>query len=669
MHGAIIACRSMTLAAHHVHGPAGGPRHRPADRRAERLGQAGAGPLHHQAHQDDHQHRDEDRQQHGEDDDGENGCAHGSRVLARAPRRATEVVAAMVLLACSSPRPSGSGVVIRRSHAAAGMLRPWDSSWRWCCWSLGGWRSGRGSSRRCSWRCWCRPPAGGCGRTAGCSGASRRWWPSACAVVVVLPDGRLPIPPGGGRLVTPSYDGHAVQPQPIALSVPQHPGLAANGASTMHDDAWATDSYQGPGPLGKDPEVTTSWYGLEECATLAVRPGRPAGRALRRPHGPVMHVLDPETMRPVETLDLPDREEVGQAAVGGPLRRRLLLPRRRGARGRRDDRPPGADRRQPTGGRPDRRGRPRPRRGAGRRLPGRAAARLGGQHLVRHPGRAASASAGGTGDPTPLDLDGEIANSIAVDDTGVYLVTTQALVKVAFDEHRQPEVVWQTAYDHGTRAEARPAQRRQRHDADGAAQRAGGDHRQRRPADARAVLRRARRRPGLRGRGVRRRARARPTTPWSRSATRASWSRTTTATGAAGARCSAARRRRAGARGRRPGHRRVLGAAGAPTRSPRPRWPRCRWPPGWSTPTQAAPLVGRERVVPHRHRRPDRRDRVLGPHRHRHAVQQPLLRGDARAATDRRTSPRWAGWSGSATARACLPIRGGFAGLLVPWRL
>jgi hypothetical protein len=57
----------------------------------------------------------------------------------------------------------------------------------------------------------------------------------ATAVVVLLPDGRLPIPPGGGLLVTSSYDGHAVEPHPIALSVPQHPGLAAKGISTIHE--------------------------------------------------------------------------------------------------------------------------------------------------------------------------------------------------------------------------------------------------------------------------------------------------------------------------------------------------------------------------------------------------------------------------------------------------
>ena len=38
---------------------------------------------------------------------------------------------------------------------------------------------------------------------------------------------------------------------------------------------------------------------------------------------------------------------------------------------------------------------------------------------------------------------------MAADETGVYVVTTEALVKVALDDDRQPSVVWQTAYDHG----------------------------------------------------------------------------------------------------------------------------------------------------------------------------------------------------------------------------
>ena len=272
-------------------------------------------------------------------------------------------------------------------------------------------------------------------------------------VVVLVPDGRLPIPPGGGLLVTSSYDGHAVEPQPIVLSVPQHPGLAANGTSTMHDDAWATDSYQGPGPLGKNPEVTTAWYGLEECATLAFDP---AGRLVALcgdRSGPVLHLLDPETMRPLETLDLPDREDSDRQpwedlcggayfyldaqarAVIATTDRRVLTVDTDGLET--------IDQIDLNGVVPD-----------DDCLVALLPDWEGNTWYVTQDGRVGVA--GGTGDPTPLDLAEEIANSIAADDTGVYLVTTEALVKVALDSIGQPEVVWQTAYDHGS--ERKPGQ-------------------------------------------------------------------------------------------------------------------------------------------------------------------------------------------------------------------
>jgi hypothetical protein len=266
----------------------------------------------------------------------------------------------------------------------------------------------------------------------------------ATAVVVLLPDGRLPIPPGGGLLVTSSYDGHAVEPQPIALSVPQHPGLAANGSSTMHDDAWATDSYQGPGPLGRDPEVTTSWYGLKECATLAFDPdGRLVALCGDRT-GPVLHVLDPETLRPLETLDLPDREDsdkrpwedlCGGAYFYLDAQARAIVAT--------------TDRRVLTVDSSD--------------LEVVDEVDLhdvvpdddclvavlpdwdGNTWYVTQDGRV-----GVAGGAAPLDLEGEIANSIAADDTGVYLVTTDAFLKVALDDAGEPAVQWQTAYDNGS---------------------------------------------------------------------------------------------------------------------------------------------------------------------------------------------------------------------------
>jgi hypothetical protein len=272
----------------------------------------------------------------------------------------------------------------------------------------------------------------------------------AIGVVVVVPDGRLPIPPGGGLLVTSSYDGHAVEAQPIDLAVPQHPALAPNGSSSMHDDSWATDSYQGAGPLGRDPEVSSAWYGLEECATLAFdAEGRLVALCGNRV-GPVMHVLDPGTMRPVDTFDLPEREKSDKRpwedlcggayfyldgddrAVVATTDRRVLTVDTAGLEQVDEvdlgDVVPDDD--CLVALLPDWSGNP---------------------WYVTQDGRV-----GVAGGADPLSLDGEIANSVAADDTGVYLVTTEAFVKVALDDAGAPEIVWQTAYDNGE--EKKPGQ-------------------------------------------------------------------------------------------------------------------------------------------------------------------------------------------------------------------
>ena len=175
--------------------------------------------------------------------------------------------------------------------------------------SPGGSRSGRGSSRCCWSRCWCRPPDGGCGPTAGRWVAWSRWWAPRSRWWWSCPTGGCRSRRAAGCSSRSSYDGHAATAQPIELAVPQHPGLAPNGRSSMHDDGWATDAYAGPGPLGRDPEVDSSWYGLEECATLAFDSRDRIVALCGNRSGPVMHVLDPDSMRPVETFELPDREK------------------------------------------------------------------------------------------------------------------------------------------------------------------------------------------------------------------------------------------------------------------------------------------------------------------------------------------------------------------------
>lgn len=113
------------------------------------------------------------------------------------------------------------------------------------------------------------------------------------AVVVLLPDGLLPIPGAGGLLVSPGYEGRQVAAKPLEVQEPsQHPWLADSQASR-------------PGPLGDLPEAETAWYGLESCHSMQfASTGRLVAICSDR-RGPVLRVIDPEAMRPVATKRLP----------------------------------------------------------------------------------------------------------------------------------------------------------------------------------------------------------------------------------------------------------------------------------------------------------------------------------------------------------------------------
>lgn len=129
-------------------------------------------------------------------------------------------------------------------------------------------------------------------------------------LVIVVPDGWLPVPPGPGVLATPAYQGRPATPRRVpAGEVPAHPHLAANGLNSMHNDAWATDAYEVSGPLGRQPHVDTAWFGIEECATITFdREGRLV-TLCGDINGPSLHVIDPETMRKRASMDLPERQK------------------------------------------------------------------------------------------------------------------------------------------------------------------------------------------------------------------------------------------------------------------------------------------------------------------------------------------------------------------------
>jgi len=118
----------------------------------------------------------------------------------------------------------------------------------------------------------------------------------------------LPIPSTPGSLFVPHFIGSAATAAPIAsFDVPQNPFMAPNGRNNMHNDAYGTNAYSWTGPLGRKPVVTTRTYGVEECATQAFdTAGRIVGLCgnLR---GPVLRLINPQTLAIIATQQLPPR--------------------------------------------------------------------------------------------------------------------------------------------------------------------------------------------------------------------------------------------------------------------------------------------------------------------------------------------------------------------------
>ena len=126
--------------------------------------------------------------------------------------------------------------------------------------------------------------------------------------VVLLPDGTLPIPTTGGLVVTPDYTGRQVSAKPIDSDEPtQHP--------------WMADfALYRPGPVGDLTQADTAWHGMRGCRKLTFdSTGRLVGMC-RDVRGPLLRVIDAETMKPLASKRLPtapDTDDPVRADVCG----------------------------------------------------------------------------------------------------------------------------------------------------------------------------------------------------------------------------------------------------------------------------------------------------------------------------------------------------------------
>jgi len=94
------------------------------------------------------------------------------------------------------------------------------------------------------------------------------------------------------------------------LPVPQHPHLAPNGRSNMHNDAYMTDTYEIDGPAGEKPIVRLKSYAddINTCVTLAFdRQDRILTTSAVMLEFRIL-LLDPESLEVLASYPLPPRD-------------------------------------------------------------------------------------------------------------------------------------------------------------------------------------------------------------------------------------------------------------------------------------------------------------------------------------------------------------------------
>lgn len=274
-------------------------------------------------------------------------------------------------------------------------------------------------------------------------------------LVVVVPDGWLPIPQSPGALATPSYVGRPAMPSPITVAeLPQHPHLARNGTASMHNDASASGAYTWAGPLGLQPEVETAWFGLQDCATITVDSRDRLVALCGDRSGPSLHVIDPDTMRKAASKDLPEWLHGDEAASDACSAEAFYLDERDRAVLATTDRRVLAVRTSDGAGEPelstDQSWDLKPYVPFGDCLVGLLPDWSGRIWWVSHDGLVGTI-APDSGQVRVIDLDETVSSSLATDDSGgVFAVTEVALLRLVAGPDGTPGIAWRTAYDGGS---------------------------------------------------------------------------------------------------------------------------------------------------------------------------------------------------------------------------
>ena len=112
--------------------------------------------------------------------------------------------------------------------------------------------------------------------------------------------GELPIPALPTDFLTEPFSGTPATANPLPhQEIKQNPSLSANGTSSMHNDAYASDAYEVSGPLGRSLKVRSAWYGVSECATVAFDSRKRMVGLCGDLQGFKLRLIDPGTLRTI----------------------------------------------------------------------------------------------------------------------------------------------------------------------------------------------------------------------------------------------------------------------------------------------------------------------------------------------------------------------------------
>jgi len=266
----------------------------------------------------------------------------------------------------------------------------------------------------------------------------------------------VPIPSDPRDAVVQPFTGRAATAQPYAAQrIPRNPFMAANERSNIHNDAYQTDAYNAPGPLGRDPKVTSTMFAAE-CASVTFDSKGRIVTVCVSPTGATLRMLDPKTLATLATYELPPREpgtfsfdnfsgggyfylDNRDRAVVATFTGHILVIAEDGTNGQGFKLVRDVDVSQATGG-----------SGIQSALPDWA----GRIWFVTVSGVVGYVTPGNVVRSMRLPQGETIANSFAMDESGgVFIVSTHALYR--FDvRNDRPAVTWRKTYDRGSRVKA-----------------------------------------------------------------------------------------------------------------------------------------------------------------------------------------------------------------------